>query len=145
MKHDPPCRIDMIINQIYQLVGGFPVNFLSSRISQNIFFHMIGNKSFHFISWEGVYTFKKCYNSITFSHADWFYRLVREAEEKEEAKEDGKPQLPDQSQPRWDPSGTWDRDGGGGEEEKATESGRRGGYTLRYGWGKTLMGCEEGG
>ena len=32
-----------------QFVGGFPAKFISSRISQNIFFHMIGNKSFHFI------------------------------------------------------------------------------------------------
>ena len=49
-----PGRIDMITYQIYELVGGFPAKFLSSRISQNIFFHMIGNKSFHFIFfWEG--------------------------------------------------------------------------------------------
>ena len=48
-----PGRIDMIIYQIYQLVGGFPAKCASSRISQNIFFHMIGNKSFHFIFWEG--------------------------------------------------------------------------------------------
>ena len=46
-------RIDMIIYQIYQLVGRFPAKFVSSRISLNIFFHMIGNKSFHFIFWEG--------------------------------------------------------------------------------------------
>ena len=39
----------MIIYQIYQLVGGFPAKFVSSLgISQNIFFHMIGNKSFRF-------------------------------------------------------------------------------------------------
>ena len=51
--HDP-VRIDIIIYQVYQLVGGFPAKFVSSRISQNIFFHMIGNnKSFHFIFWEG--------------------------------------------------------------------------------------------
>ena len=38
-----PVRIDIIIYQIYQLlVGGFPEKFVSSRISQNIFFHMIG-------------------------------------------------------------------------------------------------------
>ena len=42
-------HVDMIIYQIYQLVGVFPATFVSSRISQNIFFHMIGNKSFHFI------------------------------------------------------------------------------------------------
>ena len=62
-----PGRIDMIIYQIYQLVGGFPSKFVSSRISQNIFFHMIGNKSFHFIFGRGgggafpklVYTFKR--------------------------------------------------------------------------------------
>ena len=48
-----PDRIDMIIYQIYKLVGGFPAKFASSRIGQNIFFHMIGNKSFHFIFWEG--------------------------------------------------------------------------------------------
>ena len=58
-----PVRIDTNIYQIYQLVGGFPAKFVSSRISQNIFFHMIGNKSFHFIVWQGafsklVYTFK---------------------------------------------------------------------------------------
>ena len=35
--------------QIYQLVGGFPANLLSSCISQNIFFHMIGIESFYFI------------------------------------------------------------------------------------------------
>ena len=34
--------------QIYELVGGFPANLLSSCISQNIFFHMIGNESFPF-------------------------------------------------------------------------------------------------
>ena len=44
-----PGRIDMIIYQIYQLVGGFLAKFVSSRISQNIFFHMIDNKSFHLI------------------------------------------------------------------------------------------------
>ena len=48
-----PGWIDMIIYQIYQLVGSFPAKFVSSGISQNIFFHMIGNKSFHFIFWEG--------------------------------------------------------------------------------------------
>ena len=50
-----PVQIDIIIYQIYQLVGGFSAKFVSSRtcISQNIFFHMIGNKSFHFIFWEG--------------------------------------------------------------------------------------------
>ena len=31
----------MIIYQIYQLVGGFPAKFVSSRTSQNIFFHML--------------------------------------------------------------------------------------------------------
>ena len=41
--------IDIIIYQIYQLVGGFPAKFVLSRISRNIFFHMIGNESFHFI------------------------------------------------------------------------------------------------
>ena len=40
------------IYQIYELVGGFPANFVSSCISQNIFFHMIGNESFHFIFWN---------------------------------------------------------------------------------------------
>ena len=40
--------IDKLIYQINQLVG-FPAKFVSSCISQNIFFHMIGNKSFHFI------------------------------------------------------------------------------------------------
>ena len=48
-----PVRIDMIISQIYQLVGGFPTTFVSSCISQDILFHMIGNKSLHFIFWEG--------------------------------------------------------------------------------------------
>ena len=33
--------MDIIIYQIYQLVGGFPARFVSSRISQNIFFHFI--------------------------------------------------------------------------------------------------------
>ena len=52
------------IYQIYELVGGFPANFLSSCISQNIFFHMIGNESFHFIFEIGafpilVFTFKE--------------------------------------------------------------------------------------
>ena len=46
-------RIDIIIYQLYQLVGGFPSKFVSSHISQNIFFHMIGNKSFHFIFERG--------------------------------------------------------------------------------------------
>ena len=48
-----PGRINMIIYQIYQLVGGFRGKFVSSRIIQHIFFHTIGNKSFHFILWEG--------------------------------------------------------------------------------------------
>ena len=39
--------------QIYQLVGGFLAKFVSLRSSQNIFFHMIGNKSFHFIFLRG--------------------------------------------------------------------------------------------
>ena len=42
-----------MIYQIYQLVDGFPAKFVSSRISQNTFFHMIGNKGFHFVFWEG--------------------------------------------------------------------------------------------
>ena len=42
-------QIDILIYQIYQYVGGFSAKFVSSRISQNIFFHTIGNKSFHFI------------------------------------------------------------------------------------------------
>ena len=46
ISHTP---IDKLIYQIYQLVGGFLAIFLSSCIIQNIFFHMIGNKSFHFI------------------------------------------------------------------------------------------------
>ena len=46
-------QIDIIMYQIYQLVGGFSSKFVSSRISQNIFVYMIGNKSFHFIFWEG--------------------------------------------------------------------------------------------
>ena len=46
-------QIDIIFYQIYQLVGGFSEKFVSLRISQYIFFHMIGNKSFHFIFWEG--------------------------------------------------------------------------------------------
>ena len=63
-----PGRINIIIYQIYQLVGSFPAKFVSSRIGQNIFFHMIGNKSFHFIFWEGdisklVNTFKQQLNS----------------------------------------------------------------------------------
>ena len=45
-------KID-ITYQIYQLVGGFPAKFVSSRISHNIFFHMIGNKSFNFIFLRG--------------------------------------------------------------------------------------------
>ena len=44
--------IDKLIYQIYQLVGGFPAKLLSSCIGQNIFFHMIGNKSFHLIFWN---------------------------------------------------------------------------------------------
>ena len=52
MRDIYPVQIDVIIYQIYQLVGGFPAKFESSRISQNIFFHMNGNKSFHFIFWE---------------------------------------------------------------------------------------------
>ena len=48
-----PGRIDMTIYQIYQLEAGFLAKFVSSPISQNIFFHMIGKKSFHFIFWEG--------------------------------------------------------------------------------------------
>ena len=47
-----PGRIDMIIYQIYQLVGSFPAKFVSSCISQNIFFHMPGNTRFRFIFWE---------------------------------------------------------------------------------------------
>ena len=46
-------QIDIINYQIYQLVGGFSAKFVSSRISQNIFFHMNGNKSFHFIFERG--------------------------------------------------------------------------------------------
>ena len=68
-----PGRIDMIIYQLYQLVGGFPAKFVSSHISQNIFFHMIGNKSFHFIFLRGggafpklVYTFN--YFSVRQAH-----------------------------------------------------------------------------
>ena len=37
-------QIDIIIYQIYQFVGGFSATFVRSHISQNIFFHMIGNK-----------------------------------------------------------------------------------------------------
>ena len=47
-----PGRIDMIY-QIYQLVGGFPAKCVSSRTSQNIFIHMIGNQSFHLIFLRG--------------------------------------------------------------------------------------------
>ena len=47
-----PVQIDIISYQIYQLVGGFSAKFVSSRISQNMLFHMIGNKNFHFIFWE---------------------------------------------------------------------------------------------
>ena len=49
------------IYQIYELVGGFPANFLSSCIKtcQNIFFHMIGNESFHFIFEIGAFPRKK--------------------------------------------------------------------------------------
>ena len=43
-----------VISQIYHLVGSFLAKLLSSRTSQNIFFHVIGNNSFHFIFWEGV-------------------------------------------------------------------------------------------
>ena len=49
ISHSPK---DKLIYQIYQIVGGFPANFVSSCIIQNIFFHMIGNKSFHFIFWN---------------------------------------------------------------------------------------------
>ena len=45
-------QIDIIIYQIYQLVGGFSAKFVWSSVSQNIFFHTFGNKSFHFILWE---------------------------------------------------------------------------------------------
>ena len=38
----------MITYQIYQLVGGFSAKFVSSRISQNIFFHMIIRASISF-------------------------------------------------------------------------------------------------
>ena len=49
-----PGRIDMIIYQIYQLVGGFLAKFVSSHIGQNIFFRMIGNKAFiSFLRWGG--------------------------------------------------------------------------------------------
>ena len=50
-----PGRINMIIYQICQLVGGFPAKFVSSRCSQNIFFHMIGIKSFHLIFLDGAF------------------------------------------------------------------------------------------
>ena len=49
-------QIDIIIYQIYQLVGGFSAKFVSSRISQNIYLShdkLIGNKSFHFTFSEG--------------------------------------------------------------------------------------------
>ena len=42
-----------------------PAKFVSSHISQNIYFHMIGNKSFHFMRGGGgvfpklVYTFNR--------------------------------------------------------------------------------------
>ena len=50
-------QIDIILYHIYQLVGSFSAKFVSLhvRISQNIFFHIIGNKSFHFIFWEGPF------------------------------------------------------------------------------------------
>ena len=55
-KYMPKCsrylsRLDRYVNlpNISISIGGFPVNCVSSRISQNIVFHMIGNKSFHFI------------------------------------------------------------------------------------------------
>ena len=63
---------------IYQLLGGFSAKFVSSRISQNIFFYMIGNKSFHFIFWNGafpklVFTFKEGeYLKIRSSNVDEF-------------------------------------------------------------------------
>jgi len=60
-----PVQIDVLIYQIYQLVGGFRAKFVSSRnISQNIFFHMIGNirASISFFERRAfpklVYTFK---------------------------------------------------------------------------------------
>ena len=53
MRYIYQVQIDIIFYQIYQLVGGFSAKFVSLRIIQNIFFHMIGNKSFHFIFWEG--------------------------------------------------------------------------------------------
>ena len=58
------------IYQIYELVGGFPAILLSSCISQNIFFHMIGNESFHFIFWNwgvsntGLYLLQKIPSEI---------------------------------------------------------------------------------
>ena len=62
ISHTP---IDKLIYQIYQLVGGFLAKFVSSCISQNILFHMIGNIElpFHFLKlgrfqyWS--YTFKE--------------------------------------------------------------------------------------
>ena len=56
-----PGRIGMIIYQIYQLVGGFAAKFVSSRISQNIFFHMIGNKRFNFIFERGRFQNRSIY------------------------------------------------------------------------------------
>ena len=50
-----PGLIDMIIYQKYQLVGRFPAKFVSPRISQNTFFHMIGNKSFRFLFERGIF------------------------------------------------------------------------------------------
>ena len=45
-------HVDKLIYQIYQLVGSFAAKKISPCISQNIFFYMIGNKSFHFIFWN---------------------------------------------------------------------------------------------
>ena len=38
LRYIYPVRIDIILYQMYQLVGGFPAKFVPSRISQNIFF-----------------------------------------------------------------------------------------------------------
>ena len=45
MRYIYQVQIDIILYQIYQLVGGLSAKFVLSRISQNIFFHMIGNNS----------------------------------------------------------------------------------------------------
>ena len=84
ISHRP---IDKLIYQIYQLVGGFPAKFLSSCIIQNISFHIIGNKSFHFIFEIGafpilVFTFKQKNNFSNSFSFSWLSKSKASKKEK---------------------------------------------------------------